>query len=107
MCVCVCARYRRNYRRSHDFTQGVHVKHKKRGMFAKYIKAHPILEKNQLVNNLTSFCGAKNATFLRHLYIKTNILPRQARDKHRESTQKKEWRFVQGWSIHSASSAQR
>jgi hypothetical protein len=83
MCVCVCARYRRNYRRSHDFTQGVHVKHKKRGMFAKYIKAHPILEKNQLVNNLTSFCGAKNATFLRHLYIKTNILPRQAPEKNR------------------------
>ena len=27
--------------------------------------------------------------FLRHLYIKTNILPRQARDKHRESTQKR------------------
>ena len=26
--------------------------------------------------------------FLRHLYIKTSILPRQARDKHRESTQK-------------------
>jgi hypothetical protein len=26
---------------------------------------------------------------LSHLYIKTNILPRQARDKHRESTQKK------------------
>ena len=27
--------------------------------------------------------------FLRHLYIKINILPRQARDKHRETTQKK------------------
>jgi hypothetical protein len=27
--------------------------------------------------------------FLRHLYIKMNILPRQARDKHRESTQQK------------------
>jgi hypothetical protein len=27
--------------------------------------------------------------FLSHLYIKINILPRQARDKHRESTQKK------------------
>jgi ABC-type transport system involved in Fe-S cluster assembly fused permease/ATPase subunit len=26
---------------------------------------------------------------LRHLYIKTIILPRQARDKHRESTQKR------------------
>ena len=26
--------------------------------------------------------------FLSHLYMKTNILPRQARDKHRESTQK-------------------
>ena len=27
--------------------------------------------------------------FLRHLYIKCIILPRQARDKHRESTPKK------------------
>jgi len=25
-----------------------------------------------------------------HLYIKTNILPRQARDKHRENTQKQD-----------------
>jgi hypothetical protein len=25
---------------------------------------------------------------LRHLYIKTNILPRQARDKHRENSKK-------------------
>ena len=33
--------------------------------------------------------------FLHHLYIKTKILPRQARDKHRESTLNKEWRFVQ------------
>jgi hypothetical protein len=31
--------------------------------------------------------GAKTA-FLRHLYIKTNILPRQARDKHRENSKK-------------------
>jgi hypothetical protein len=27
--------------------------------------------------------------FLSHLHIKTNILPRQAQDKHRESTQKR------------------
>eukprot|EP01046_Picozoa_sp_COSAG06_P078759 COSAG06_NODE_26316_length_617_cov_1.040541_1_plen_154_part_01 len=27
---------------------------------------------------------------LSHLYIETNILPRQARDKHRESTQKRD-----------------
>ena len=33
--------------------------------------------------------------FLRHLYIKCIILPRQARDKHRESTQKRE-RFLAG-----------
>jgi hypothetical protein len=26
--------------------------------------------------------------FFRHLYIKTNILPRQARDKHRENSKK-------------------
>ena len=32
-----------------------------------------------------------DAHFLRHLYIKTIILPRQARDKHRENS-KKEWR---------------
>jgi hypothetical protein len=35
--------------------------------------------------------GAKNATFCDpiHLYIKTIILPRQARDKHRESSTQK------------------
>ena len=31
--------------------------------------------------------------FWLHLYIKTNILPRQARDKHRETTQKRD-RFL-------------
>ena len=36
----------------------------------------------------------ENRHFLRHLYIKCIILPRQARDKHREIS-KKEWRFVQ------------
>jgi hypothetical protein len=34
--------------------------------------------------------------FLRHLYIKCIILPRQARDKHRESTQKRDV-FLQGF----------
>jgi hypothetical protein len=33
----------------------------------------------------------KTPLFLSHLYIKTNILPRQARDKHRENSKK--WRF--------------
>jgi hypothetical protein len=32
--------------------------------------------------------AVRKTYFLRHLYIKTIILPRQARDKHRESTQK-------------------
>jgi hypothetical protein len=34
-------------------------------------------------------CEGNKTVFFGHLYIKTNILPRQARDKHRESTQKK------------------
>ena len=34
----------------------------------------------------TSRCEKRH--FLRHLYIKTNILPRQARDKHRENSKK-------------------
>ena len=34
--------------------------------------------------------------FLSHLHIKMMISPRQARDKHRESTQKKRDRFVIG-----------
>ena len=38
--------------------------------------------------------GAKESPFLRYLYIKPIILPRQARDKYRESTQT-EWRFAQ------------
>jgi hypothetical protein len=33
--------------------------------------------------------GKKTGGFFRHLYIKVIFLPRQARDKHRESTQKK------------------
>jgi hypothetical protein len=33
---------------------------------------------------------AEKTAFLRHLYIKTMILPRQARDKHRESSKKNE-----------------
>ena len=35
---------------------------------------------------------SKNAVVLSHLYIETIILPRQARDKHRESTQKRPFR---------------
>jgi hypothetical protein len=31
----------------------------------------------------------RKTAFLSHLYIKTIILPRQARDKHRENTQKR------------------
>ena len=36
--------------------------------------------------------GCETRHFLSHLYINTNFLPRQARDKHRENS-KKEWRF--------------
>ena len=35
------------------------------------------------------FGMGQKTPFLRHLYIKYMILPRQARDKHRESTQKR------------------
>ena len=31
--------------------------------------------------------SVRKTAFLSHVYIKTIILPRQARDKHRESTQ--------------------
>jgi hypothetical protein len=37
--------------------------------------------------------GCETRHFLSHLYINTNFLPRQARDKHRENS-KKEWRFL-------------
>jgi hypothetical protein len=43
------------------------------------------------VNNHDKQAGAavRNRVFLRcHLFVKMIILPRQARDKHRESTQK-------------------
>ena len=51
-----------------------------------------------LVNASFEFLLPPHATvkkrhFLRHLCIKCTILPRQARDKHRESTQKR-WRFL-------------
>jgi hypothetical protein len=32
--------------------------------------------------------SVRKTAFLSHLYIKTNILPRQARDKHRENSKK-------------------
>jgi hypothetical protein len=35
-------------------------------------------------------CDREKTAFLSHLYIKMNILPRQARDRHRESTQKRD-----------------
>eukprot|EP01046_Picozoa_sp_COSAG06_P046963 COSAG06_NODE_6739_length_2801_cov_3.127636_1_plen_81_part_00 len=38
---------------------------------------------------------ALETVFLSHLYIKMMILPRQARDKHREATQKRD-RFLAG-----------
>eukprot|EP01046_Picozoa_sp_COSAG06_P024231 COSAG06_NODE_1963_length_7972_cov_10.409628_9_plen_129_part_00 len=38
---------------------------------------------------LRNLRAGKKAGFLRHLYIKVIVLPRQARDKHRGSTQKK------------------
>jgi len=39
--------------------------------------------------------SGNKTVFLSHLYIKTNILPRQARDKHRENS-KKEAVFTSG-----------
>jgi hypothetical protein len=39
--------------------------------------------------------AVRKRPFLRHLYIKCIILPRQARDKHRENLQK--WPFSAGW----------
>ena len=38
------------------------------------------------ISNATIRCEKRH--FLRHLYIKTNILPRQGRDKHRENSKK-------------------
>jgi hypothetical protein len=38
--------------------------------------------------------SGKQTGFLSHLYIKVNILPRQARDKHRENSKKA--RFLAG-----------
>jgi len=37
---------------------------------------------------LDQCAGAKNGIVFRHLYIKIMILPRQARDKHRENSKK-------------------
>ena len=51
----------------------------------------------------------KTASFLSHLYIKPIILPRQARDKHREGTLQKRCRFSHQSckTKHEASSSQR
>jgi hypothetical protein len=40
-------------------------------------------------------CSVGKRHLLRHLYIKCIVLPRQARDKHRENS-KQEWRFRRG-----------
>ena len=45
------------------------------------------------------FARGKETLLLRHLYIQCIILPRQARDKHRESS-KKEWRFLRWLATH-------
>jgi hypothetical protein len=43
----------------------------------------------QLLNNvLTEGVVLRKTAFLSHIYIKTNILPRQARDKRRENSKK-------------------
>ena len=44
---------------------------------------------SQIGYSVTALQEVRKRHFLRHLYIKMLILPRQARDKHRESTQKK------------------
>jgi hypothetical protein len=51
-------------------------------------------EVQSVVARLRRRCEKRH--FLRHLYIKTIILPRLARDKHRESTQNK-GAFSLGW----------
>ena len=51
-----------------------------------------------LVNGSSAKGGqtiGEKTVFLSHLYIKTIVLPRQARDKHRENS-KKDYRFVAG-----------
>ena len=53
------------------------------------------------VTMVVACCTRVKTVLLRHVYIKTNILPRQARDKHRESeTQKKP--VLSGWLLHIA-----
>jgi hypothetical protein len=48
-------------------------------------------------------CSAgKKTVLLSHLYMKTIILPRQARDKHRESTQKRDDRFLRRCANHAS-----
>jgi hypothetical protein len=44
-------------------------------------------DKRTFIVGLSDDAG-KKTVFLSHLYIKIIILPRQARDKHRETTQK-------------------
>ena len=45
--------------------------------------------KSNVAKDLRTRGKVRKRHFLRHLYIKCIVLPRQARDKHRESTQKR------------------
>ena len=47
----------KNYKRTGDNTIGVNAKHKKKGVHAKYMKAHPMHETNALVKDLFMFNG--------------------------------------------------
>jgi hypothetical protein len=45
-----------------------------------------LTEVDAIMNEHTAAFECEKTAFLSHLYIKTNVLPRQARDKHRENS---------------------
>jgi hypothetical protein len=68
------------------FLRQFHTKHERRSFFAKTGSGQARVEKLKQVSLYRGGYAKRN--LLRHLCIKTNILPRQARDKHRENSKK-------------------
>jgi hypothetical protein len=76
-------------RQAWDKHNGIQI----RNGFSTYMQAlHGKISVENTISDITSYVGTgmRERVFLSHLYLNAFFLPRQARDRHRESTLKKE-----------------